>query len=194
MLNTSSIPAEKQWLAGPMIIIATTLSTMTNTTVLITGANRGLGKGLLARYLIKPNYTVIAANRDPGHPSSIALQKLPKGPGSQLIVIQNDASIFENAAVAVADLQTNHGITHIDIVIANAGIANVLPTVANLNIADLREHVNVNLYGVVALFQAVRGLLKNSCREPMFLTMGTFAASLTYVKTSLCPSTLQYLT
>lgn len=38
---------------------------MPPTIVLITGANRGLGKGLLKRYLALPNHTVIAANRDP---------------------------------------------------------------------------------------------------------------------------------
>lgn len=35
------------------------------TTVLISGANRGLGKGLVERYLARDDHTVVAAVRDP---------------------------------------------------------------------------------------------------------------------------------
>lgn len=38
--------------------------------VLITGANRGIGKGLLEKYLARPNHTVIGTVRDPDHESS----------------------------------------------------------------------------------------------------------------------------
>jgi NAD(P)-dependent dehydrogenase (short-subunit alcohol dehydrogenase family) len=51
---------------------------MTPTVVLITGANRGIGKGLLELYLLKPNHLVIAANRDPEHPTSKALALVVK--------------------------------------------------------------------------------------------------------------------
>ena len=54
-----------------------------STVVLITGANRGLGKGLLERYLGQPNHTVIAANRNPDHPSSKELGDVPKAEGSR---------------------------------------------------------------------------------------------------------------
>lgn len=38
---------------------------MAPTTVLISGANRGLGKGLVERYLARENHTVVATVRDP---------------------------------------------------------------------------------------------------------------------------------
>jgi norsolorinic acid ketoreductase len=38
---------------------------MAPTTVLISGANRGLGRGLVERYLARDDHTVVAAVRDP---------------------------------------------------------------------------------------------------------------------------------
>ncbi|KAF2644549.1 hypothetical protein P280DRAFT_535083, partial [Massarina eburnea CBS 473.64] len=50
------------------------------TTILISGTTHGLGHGLLQRHLALPNHTVIALNRNPSHPTSQALSKLPKRP------------------------------------------------------------------------------------------------------------------
>ena len=38
--------------------------------VLITGANRGLGRGLLERFLVLPDHLIIAANRNPDDPNA----------------------------------------------------------------------------------------------------------------------------
>ncbi|EXF82182.1 aflatoxin biosynthesis ketoreductase nor-1 [Colletotrichum fioriniae PJ7] len=149
--------------------------TMAPTTVLITGANRGLGKGLLQRYLALPNHIVIAGNRDPTQPTSQALNDLPKAEGSKLIVVKIDACVEEDAQDAVKELQETYGITHLDIVIANAGISYAWPAVAELKIADLQAHMEPNVYGVVALYQATRPLLRKSSKEPMFVPMGSTA-------------------
>lgn len=148
---------------------------MAPTTVLITGANRGLGQGLLQRYLALPNHTVIAGNRDPTHATSQALNDLPKADGSKLIVVKIDATVEKDAHDAVKELQETHGITHLDIVIANAGISYALPTVADLKIADFQAHMEPNVYGVIALYQATRPLLRKSSKEPMFVPMGSTA-------------------
>lgn len=110
---------------------------MDPTIVLISGANRGLGKGLLELYLAKPNHTVIAANRDPQHATSKALADLPTGPGSRLIVVKTDASVETDASEAVKTLITDYGIDHLDLVIANAGVSFVFPKVSELKTADL---------------------------------------------------------
>src|ERR1700760_3250756 len=112
--------------------------------VLISGANRGIGKGLLQRYLLKPNHVVIAANRDPSHATSHALEDLPKGEGSRLIVVKVDASSETDASDAVKELETSYGIDHLDLVIANAGMSNIWPTVAQLKVADLDTHMMAN--------------------------------------------------
>jgi norsolorinic acid ketoreductase len=147
------------------------------TTVLITGANRGIGLGLTERYLAKPSHVVIAAVRNPGHPTAQALGKVATGPDTQLIVIKIDASIEKDAHDAIAELQEK-GVQHLDIVIANAGVAYIYPTVAEVKIADIKAHMETNVYGVIALYQATRELLKKAEREPIFLIMGSSAGLL----------------
>ncbi|QKX62346.1 uncharacterized protein TRUGW13939_09505 [Talaromyces rugulosus] len=148
-----------------------------STVVLISGANRGIGKGLLERYLKLENHIVIAANRNPEHATSKDLLKLPKAESTKLIVVKLDASIWQDAFDAVKSLESQ-GIDHIDIVIANAGVAYIWPTVAEVKLEDIVAHVEPNFYGVVSLYQAVRSLLQKSKREPIFSIMGTTAGSL----------------
>ncbi|KAL0934128.1 aflatoxin biosynthesis ketoreductase nor-1 [Colletotrichum truncatum] len=152
---------------------------MSPTVVLISGANRGLGLGLLQRYLALPNHTVIAANRDPSHPTSQALKDLPKAEGTSLIVVKIDATSEHDAQNAVKELQESHGVEHLDIVVANAGVSYIWPPVAELDIADLKGHIEPNVYGVIRLFQATRPLLKKSPREPIFAPVGSIAGRLT---------------
>ncbi|KAI5861162.1 NAD(P)-binding protein [Durotheca rogersii] len=149
---------------------------MASTIVLISGANRGLGKGLLQRYLAQPDHTVIAANRDPEHASSKELDNLPKAAGSRLIVVKVEATSDSDALEAVKKLQ-DQGIDHLDIVIANSGIVDGLATVADVSIEQLQRHVDVNFYGGIRLFQATIPLLRKAA-NPKFVTMGTAAASL----------------
>jgi len=147
------------------------------TVVLITGANRGLGYGLLERYLKLPNHTVVAANRNPDYPTSKGLSKLPTAEGTKLVVVKLDARVWQDAFDAVKTLESQ-GIDHLDIVIANAGVAYCWPTVAEVKLEDLVAHVEPNAYGVVSLYQAVRPLLQKSKKEPMYAIMGTTAGSL----------------
>lgn len=148
------------------------------TTVLITGANRGLGQGLVERYLAKPSHVVIAAVRNPDHATAQALQNLPKGANTQLIVVKIDASIEKDAHDAIAELQQKHEIQQLDIVIANAGIAYIYPTVAEVKISDIKAHMEPNVYGVIALYQATLALLKKAAGEPKFVIMGSSAGLL----------------
>lgn len=145
-------------------------------TVLVSGANRGLGEGLLKLYLAKPNHTVIAANRDPSHPTSKALSSLLTGPGSRLIVVRVDASVENDALEAVKVLE-KEGIEHLDLVIANAGVSYVWPKVSELKIADLEGHLIPNVYGAVRLYQATLPLLLKANR-PKWVTMGSIAGNI----------------
>ncbi|KAI4865385.1 hypothetical protein F4820DRAFT_420273 [Hypoxylon rubiginosum] len=148
-----------------------------STVVLITGANRGIGKGLLERYLRLPNHTVIAANRNPDHPTSKALAKLPTAEGTKLIVVKVDATVWQDPFDAVKTLE-DQGIDHIDIIVANAGVSYIWPTVAEVKPEDMEGHYRPNVYGYVSLYQATRGLLKKSKREPVLANMGSNAGSL----------------
>ena len=150
---------------------------MAPTIVLITGANRGIGKGLLERYLAKPDHIVIAANRDPNHATSKALADLRKTEGSSLLVIKIDATVPTDAAEAMKQLQS-HGIDRLDIVIANAGISYIWPKVSEVKVEDMQKHTVPNTYGVIWLYQATLPLLKRS-KASKWVSMGSSAGFLT---------------
>lgn len=164
--------------------------------VLITGGNRGLGQGLIKLFLSQPNYvspsslaedqaylrthaqTVIAAVRDPNHATAQALADLPKGAGSTLITVRYDASSEQSATDVVSELQAKYGIAHLDIVVANAGISKSWPLVKDVKRADIQEHVEVNVMGVVSLYQATRELLQRSADGPRFVAIGSMGGAL----------------
>ncbi|KAK5251627.1 hypothetical protein LTR11_007645 [Exophiala xenobiotica] len=162
------------------------------TTYLITGANRGLGKGLVSAYLQKPDNVVIAAVRNPTDSTSLALQDLPKHPSSTLIIVKIESTSETDPALAMAELATKHNITTLDVVIANAGISQIFPAVADAKADDMVRHFHVNAVGVVFLFQAVLPLLRQTSasaspnsmpqqqqrRPAKFVTMSTSAASI----------------
>ncbi|PYI07232.1 putative NADPH-dependent 1-acyl dihydroxyacetone phosphate reductase [Aspergillus sclerotiicarbonarius CBS 121057] len=150
---------------------------MSPTIVLITGANRGIGKGILELYLEKPNHTVIAANRDPTHPTSTALTDLPKAEGTTLLIVKNEATSPTDPAAAVKELAVQ-GISHIDILVANASTALNFPKVSEVKAEDIQKHVDVNIYGFIRLYQAFRPLLKEA-KDPKWVTIGSSSAFLT---------------
>lgn len=106
------------------------------TIVLITGANRGIGKGLLAKFLAKPDHIVIAGNRSPEDETSKALASLPTANGTKLIVVKIDATVADDPTKAVDKLKESHGIDHLDIVVANAGIALSWPKVSEVKVEE----------------------------------------------------------
>lgn len=149
---------------------------MAPTIVLISGANRGLGKGLLQIYLAKPDHIVIAANRDPSHATSKALFDLPNGPGSRLIIVKVEASDESHPSEAVKELE-KQGINYLDLVIANAGVSYIWPKVSELKIADLQAHLEPNVFGAVWLYQATLPLLLKS-KNAKWVTIGSMAGSI----------------
>ncbi|KAI1326925.1 hypothetical protein F5Y16DRAFT_399848 [Xylariaceae sp. FL0255] len=154
---------------------------MAQTIVFITGANRGLGFGLAKRYLSLPNHTVIAPIRRPEHESFKALSDLPKASGTNLIVpsAKYDAIVEQDTFNVVQELEKKHSIGHLDIVIANAGGGLVYPLVREVKRSDIEEHMALNVYSVVSLYQATRDLLQKSTNSPKFVIMGSSAGSLT---------------
>lgn len=104
--------------------------------------NAGIGKGLVEEYLARPNTTVIASVRNPGHSSSRPLFALPRAQSSEptkLIIIKRQL-VSCDAATAVGLLQADHHITKLDIVVANAGIAKSLEPLTVDSIAEVQEH------------------------------------------------------
>lgn len=148
------------------------------TTYLITGANRGIGKGLTAGLLQRPNTTVIAGVRDTRKSESV-LYGLPAATGSKLIIVKLDSQSETDAKEMVSQLALEHGITSLDFVISNAGIAHSGATIAETLSDVLRDHFNTNTIGPVLLFQAVKPLLQASRNgKPVFVAISSVIGSM----------------
>lgn len=141
-----------------------------STTILITGANRGLGRAAVEKYLARDNFTVVAAVRDPSHETSKSLATLPTGSGSKLVVVQLDSSEF-NPAKLKASL-ADSGIQSLDTVLSSAGIAQAGGPISQVNLSDFQRHIDTNAYGVLALFQGTVELLEKSS-NPKFIAFGS---------------------
>ncbi|KIN08488.1 hypothetical protein OIDMADRAFT_107814 [Oidiodendron maius Zn] len=150
---------------------------MHSTIVLIIGANRGLGKGLLKLYLAKPYHTIVAGVRNPHHSTSKALAKLPKAERTSLLIIEIESTVETDAADRMNQL-TSQGINRIDILIANAGTAYIWPKVSEVRVEDMRKHIDVNVYGIIWLYQATLPLLKKA-KSLIWVSLGMSAAYLT---------------
>ncbi|OAL54667.1 aflatoxin biosynthesis ketoreductase nor-1 [Pyrenochaeta sp. DS3sAY3a] len=153
-----------------------------NITVLITGASRGIGSGLVAAYLNLPSTTVVAAVRKTASAESLHL--LPKALGSRLVVIEVDVASVDTIKHGIASLRSEHNIDSLDIVLANAGDASLSPKAAESEISDIQPFINVNAYGQLELYKAVAPLLRASKSEKgRFMYMSSVAGSLTSMNT-----------
>ncbi|KAJ2994639.1 hypothetical protein NUW58_g1503 [Xylaria curta] len=147
------------------------------TVVLITGTTRGIGEGILQLYLAKPNHIVISGNRDPSNAASQALLKFPTAEGTKHILVKIDCDVPTDPYDAVKEL-ASQGIDHVDIVIANAGIALLWTKVSEVKTEDIQKHINTNVYGFLHLLQAFLPVLKRS-QKPVWVTIGSCAGWLT---------------
>ncbi|ODN96278.1 hypothetical protein I350_08291 [Cryptococcus amylolentus CBS 6273] len=119
-------------------------------TVLITGANRGVGRALTKFYLGK-GWRVVAAARDP--------TKVPQEDNAVIVKIDSDS--LTDAKEAVEELKSKHGITHLDVVIANAASAPSPGPLVSASISELSAGLVTNVSGPLALYQATRPLLSD---------------------------------
>jgi norsolorinic acid ketoreductase len=146
-------------------------------TVLVTGSNKGIGKGLLASYLARPSTTAIALVRNPNHSTSQSLHALPTGKGSKLIILQYDASVAESAKSAISTLQSSYNIDHLDIVVANSGMLGYHGPSTAAKQADFLDPFITNTLGAIFLFDAAQPLLEKSS-NPKFFTISSAMGSM----------------
>ncbi|KAG4033917.1 hypothetical protein MFRU_004g04130 [Monilinia fructicola] len=149
----------------------------TTKTYLITGANRGLGRGLLEALSQRPNTTIIAGVRDLSSPTSKSLFDVPAASNSRIIPIGISSTDDLSPSHAIQILQSTHGIESIDVVIANAGISNYYGQASETPLSEMRSHFEVNTIGVLTLYQATLPLLLKS-PQPIFVALSTGIASI----------------
>ncbi|KAK7215623.1 hypothetical protein V2G26_003626 [Clonostachys chloroleuca] len=130
-----------------------------NNIVLITGANRGIGRQMAASLLLRPATTVIATVRDPAHELSKSLADFPAGDGSKIIVSIFDAKKGPDALLAAL---ADAGIQHLNLVISNAGNSDAFRSVLETDPSALRDDFEVNAVGPFRLFQGCWPLLSKA--------------------------------
>ncbi|KAJ7166389.1 aflatoxin biosynthesis ketoreductase-like protein nor-1 [Mycena crocata] len=143
------------------------------TVYLVTGANRGIGYGLVVALAARENTVVFAAARDPTAQSLKDLSA--KYPNVHPIKLTSGDKTDNEAAIA--EIKKTAG--QLDVIIANAGIAKYYGPLATTPLSEFREHWEVNTLGTVVLFQAAHTLLLASpTGTPIFAYISSAAGSI----------------
>ncbi|KAI1470848.1 putative aflatoxin biosynthesis ketoreductase nor-1 [Daldinia caldariorum] len=145
-------------------------------TILITGANQGVGRALVEAYLSCPNKTVIGAVRNP---ETTTLKSIKPAEGSRLLVVKIEATSETDPAKAVEEIKAA-GIDSLDVAIAVAGInpSSAFAEVKDIDVDALRNIFDVNTFSFVRLFKAVHPLLKASTASPKLLAISSNASQI----------------
>jgi NAD(P)-dependent dehydrogenase (short-subunit alcohol dehydrogenase family) len=137
-------------------------------TILITGANKGLGREA-ARRLLSDGHDVWATARDPERGLATAEEL-----GARYVVLDvtDDASV-EAAAKAVAEATGGT----LDVLINNAGIGGEVVPAGELTAAEVQRVYDVNVLAAVRTLQAFLPLLERS-QSPIVVNVSSGLGSL----------------
>ncbi|ORY24891.1 hypothetical protein BCR39DRAFT_486013, partial [Naematelia encephala] len=130
-----------------------------STVYLVTGANRGIGFGLVKLLAGRPDAFVYAAVRNPT--KSAELVDLANS-FKNIRVLKADV-VDEKELKAAAQIIANES-GHIDVIFANAGISEGFNKVAAAPLETYRKNFDVNTLGTVATFLATYKLLEKTKR------------------------------
>jgi NAD(P)-dependent dehydrogenase (short-subunit alcohol dehydrogenase family) len=122
-----------------------------NRTALVTGANRGIGKAIVAALLDNGVGKVYAAVRD-----LESAAPLRKAYGDKVIPVRMDLNEPETITSAAAKAPD------VEIVVNNAGILSVTSPLDENAIASLGQEMEVNVYGLIRVAQAFAPILKKN--------------------------------
>jgi NAD(P)-dependent dehydrogenase (short-subunit alcohol dehydrogenase family) len=139
-------------------------------TILITGANKGLGREA-ARRLLADGHEVWAAARDPERGLATAEEL---GARHLVLDVTDDASV-EAAALTVAEAAG--GV--LDVLINNAGIAGKVAPAGEVTAADVQRVYDVNVLGAVRTIRAFLPLLERS-KSPVVVNVSSGLGSLAH--------------
>jgi NAD(P)-dependent dehydrogenase (short-subunit alcohol dehydrogenase family) len=137
-----------------------------NRVALITGANQGVGLQV-AKELVVNGLTVFVGSRDFERGETAA-----RGIGAGAIALQLDVTDTASIAAAAERLRTEVG--HLDLLVNNAGISRTTDRAlgsaeyaassqaSNASLDEIRAVWDVNVFGVLAVYQAMLPLLRES--------------------------------
>ncbi|MEW8505366.1 MAG: SDR family oxidoreductase [Candidatus Thiodiazotropha sp.] len=117
--------------------------------VLITGANRGIGKSIVEEFLRAGARKIYAAARNPE-----SLKPLSNVYGERIVPLHidlNNVGTIISASKRAGD---------VEILVNNAGILNIANPLASNAVAAMRDEMEVNVYGLMHMAQAFAPILK----------------------------------
>lgn len=138
---------------------------MNNTTALVTGANKGIGKQV-ARQLAQAGLTVYVGARDAAR-GQATVDEIG-GDTRPLVLDVTDEDSVKAAANTIEAL---------DVLINNAGIAPNMVSAPESNVAAFRHAYETNVFGVVAVTNAFLPALQRS-HHPRIVNISSGTASL----------------
>jgi NAD(P)-dependent dehydrogenase (short-subunit alcohol dehydrogenase family) len=139
---------------------------------LVTGANKGLGNEV-ARQLGLLDMTVLLGSREKVRGEAAAADLAASG--LDIRAIQLDVTNADSVAAAADRVQKQFG--RLDVLINNAGIHVGRPAL-EITAADMRKTYETNVFGMVAMINAMLPLLK-SAPHPRVVNVASTTASLT---------------
>ncbi|KAE8155212.1 hypothetical protein BDV25DRAFT_135261 [Aspergillus avenaceus] len=149
-------------------------------TYFITGANRGLGLGLVTTLLQQPNTTIIATVRSPSAAEALqtTISPLPRPETTVLHILPLDLTAVPNdlpskLSASLSDL----GITQINTLICNAGHIAPLTPATQTTAPDLRASFETNTIAPLLTFQACFPLMQK-VEEPKFVLVSSSVGSI----------------
>ncbi|OQE34689.1 hypothetical protein PENCOP_c016G08654 [Penicillium coprophilum] len=157
------------------------MASTANTVYVVTGANRGLGLGLTKRLLERPATTVVASVRSHNAARNLrsGFEGVEIGKNSALHIIELDFStaispeeIVQSFSAAVST------VTHIDVLICNAGFATHMAPALLTSAKDLRESFEVNTIAPLLVFQAFWPLMQRSDFAPKLAVISSSVGSI----------------
>jgi NAD(P)-dependent dehydrogenase (short-subunit alcohol dehydrogenase family) len=140
---------------------------MNNSTALVTGANKGIGKEI-ARQLADAGLTVYVGSRDAGR-GRRAVEEIGGDARPLVLDVTDDRSIAE-AARQVQDL---------DILVNNAGVAVDNRRATEADVDSFRRTYETNLFGVIAVTNAFLPALRRSSK-PRIVNVSSGTGSLAW--------------
>ncbi|KAJ5554755.1 Short-chain dehydrogenase/reductase SDR [Penicillium sp. DV-2018c] len=151
-----------------------------NRVYVVTGANRGLGLGLTKRLLNHPGTTVVACVRNQDAVASLRaeVESVVVGENSVLHIIELDFSTAIPQEQIRRTLAAVAAVTHVDVLICNAGYATSMVPALEILAADLRASFEVNTIAPLLVFQALWPLLQKSTSVPKLTVISSSVGSI----------------
>jgi NAD(P)-dependent dehydrogenase (short-subunit alcohol dehydrogenase family) len=143
------------------------MNTMNDSTVLVTGANKGIGKEI-ARQFSTAGFTVYVGSRHPERG-----QRTVDEIGGDARLLPLDVADDQSIAAAV------RRVDELDILVNNAGIAVDVQSVLETDVAAFRRTYETNVFGVVAVTNAFLPALRRSAR-PRIVNISSGTGSLAW--------------